>query len=115
MQTIAYVHGPVTGHAVLPVLACELRVLSRDGILGPVLIEGLPPLEKFKKEAYREYALAVGHEGTAFQRPDLEARVRHLHEAITHNLAAIRMKPSEKLFSEDGQNPYYRWFVGGTS
>ncbi|MBI1913290.1 MAG: hypothetical protein HYS12_00805 [Planctomycetes bacterium] len=55
MQTIAYVHAPVTGHSVLPVLSCELRVLSRNGILGPVLIEGLPPLEKFKKDAYREY------------------------------------------------------------
>lgn len=52
-------------------------------------------------EAYHEYALAVANEGTAFQSPDAEARVRHLHEAIAHNLAAARLKPSEKLFVED--------------
>jgi hypothetical protein len=62
--------------------------------------EHLPAL-RGEDEAYREYALAVGHEGTAFQWPDLEARIRHLHEAVTHNLAAARLKPSEKLFVED--------------
>ena len=63
-------------------------------------VEHLPPLPG-EDEAYREYALAVGHEGTAYQSPDLEARVRHLHEAITHNLAAAHLKPSETLFVED--------------
>jgi hypothetical protein len=62
--------------------------------------EHLPAL-RGEDEAYREYALAVGHEGTAYQSPDLEARIRHLHEAITHNLAAARLKPSETLFVED--------------
>lgn len=63
-------------------------------------VERLPQL-KGADEAYREYALAVGHEGVAHQSSDLEVKVRHLHDAVAHNIAAARMKPSEKLFSED--------------
>src|SRR5262245_23344211 len=55
MQTIAYIHGPVAGHSVLPALTCELRVLSQNGKLGPVMVDGLSPLEDFKKAAYSEY------------------------------------------------------------
>ncbi len=62
--------------------------------------EQLPAL-RGEDEAYREYALAVGHDGTAFQSPNLKTRIRNLHETITHNLAASRLKPSEKLFAED--------------
>lgn len=62
---------------------------------------GRLPALRGEEEAYREYALAVGHEGAAYQSPDAEARSRHLHEAITHNLAAARLKPPEKLFVED--------------
>lgn len=63
-------------------------------------VERLPKLNG-SDEAYREYALAVGHEGVAHQSSDLEAKVHHLHEAVAHNLAAARAKPSEKLFSDD--------------
>jgi hypothetical protein len=40
------------------------------------------------------------------------------YEASLHYYAGERAQMAallEKLFSEDGQNPYYRWFVGGTS
>jgi membrane-bound ClpP family serine protease len=81
MRTIAYVHGAVTGHTVLPVLACELRVLSRNGILGPVLIEGMQPLEKFKKDAYREYGSTTLNEPLISKlfEPDLEIRKSKKH------------------------------------
>ena len=62
-------------------------------------VERTTPLSG-ERDAYREYALAIGHEGTAHQSSDLESKVRHLREAIAHNIAAARMKPSEKLFSE---------------
>jgi membrane-bound serine protease (ClpP class) len=41
VQTIAFVHGPVTRHSVLPVLACQELVMSpADGVvLGPVLVD----------------------------------------------------------------------------
>lgn len=37
-RTIAYVHGSVTRHSVLPVLACDEIVFSREGKLGEVRI-----------------------------------------------------------------------------
>jgi membrane-bound serine protease (ClpP class) len=37
VKTIAFVHGEVTGHAVLPVLACQEIVMSRDAKIGDAL------------------------------------------------------------------------------
>ena len=34
IKTIAFVHGEVSGHAVLPVLACQEIVMSRDAAIG---------------------------------------------------------------------------------
>src|SRR5262245_61896481 len=50
--TIAYVHGPVTGHALLPILACDRIVLSRKAKLGPIQTAGVGELPKYQKEAY---------------------------------------------------------------
>ncbi len=52
--TIAFVHGPVTGHTVLPVLACMEVVMSKKGVIGPVLIEGMKPLDGVRESAYRK-------------------------------------------------------------
>jgi membrane-bound serine protease (ClpP class) len=41
-RTIAYVPGPVSGYAVLPILACDEIVLGEDATLGPITPEGLP-------------------------------------------------------------------------
>jgi hypothetical protein len=59
--------------------------------------------------AYQDYALAVAHEGVAYQSHDLEETVQHLHEAIARNLAAARSKPDERLFSEQYE-PLHRAF-----
>jgi len=34
-QTVAYLPGVTSGHAVLPVLACEQLIVGREGVLGP--------------------------------------------------------------------------------
>ncbi|HLY37027.1 MAG TPA: spermidine synthase, partial [Candidatus Binatia bacterium] len=47
-----------------------------------------------------------------------QRRLAMFYEASLHYYAGERAQMAallEKLFSEDGQNPYYRWFVGGTS
>jgi membrane-bound serine protease (ClpP class) len=45
VNTIAFVHAPVTGHTVLPVLACKERVMrDKTGAIGPIVVEGVPPL-----------------------------------------------------------------------
>ncbi len=35
VQTVAFLPGATTGHAVLPVLACEQLIVGREGALGP--------------------------------------------------------------------------------
>src|SRR5262245_17530160 len=55
METIAYIHGPVAGHMVLPVLTCQFRVLAREGSLGPVMIDGMSSLEDYKQNAYHAH------------------------------------------------------------
>ncbi len=53
VQVIAFVHGKVTRHAVLPVLACSEIILSQEpsAQLGKIA-EGDRPLEELDREAY---------------------------------------------------------------
>jgi len=51
--TVAFVHGTVTGHTVLPVLACKELVMSRDAKIGNVLTDGVPALDDFKRSGYQ--------------------------------------------------------------
>jgi membrane-bound ClpP family serine protease len=50
--TIAFVHSSVTGHSVLPVLACK-EVVMRDqgGVIGPIVTEGVPSLDLGVRQA----------------------------------------------------------------
>lgn len=53
--TIAYIHAPVTGHSVLPVLACgDQVVMGKNGVIGPIAVEGVEPLGKPVRAAYDE-------------------------------------------------------------
>lgn len=52
VDTIAFVHGKVSGHSVLPVLACEHLVMSKDARIGEVVTEGVAPLGKTQRTAY---------------------------------------------------------------
>ncbi len=54
LTTIAFVRAPVTGHTVLPVLACKELVMAKAGAIGPVVTEGVPPLNAVRQAAYRE-------------------------------------------------------------
>jgi membrane-bound serine protease (ClpP class) len=52
--TIAFVHAPVAGHTVLPVLACKELVMGKAGVIGPVVEEGVPALNSTRQGAYRD-------------------------------------------------------------
>jgi membrane-bound ClpP family serine protease len=52
VMTVAFVHGEVSRHSVLPVLACKERVLSGEGRIGPVVDDQSPPLMAPEKAAY---------------------------------------------------------------
>ncbi len=54
--TVAWVHGEVSRHSVLPVLACEERIFSDDDTtkLGKVIDRGMVPLEPGQVAEYRQ-------------------------------------------------------------
>ncbi|HEV3118244.1 MAG TPA: NfeD family protein [Gemmataceae bacterium] len=58
VTTIAFVHGDVSGHTVLPVLACREIVMAPDAHLGAVTREAAAPLTKSKIDTYLEVAKA---------------------------------------------------------
>jgi membrane-bound ClpP family serine protease len=51
--TIAFVHGEVTGHAVLPVLACRELVMGKDAKLGDAARHQREPIRKDQLDFYR--------------------------------------------------------------
>ena len=53
-RTVAFVHAPVTGHTVLPVLACVERVVGKAGVIGPVVSDGVPSVPQVEQNSYRE-------------------------------------------------------------
>lgn len=53
LTTVAFVRAPVTGHTVLPVLACKEVVMAKGGTLGPIVIDGIPPLNALRQTGYR--------------------------------------------------------------
>jgi len=55
-NTVAFVHGAVIGHTVLPVLACKEIAMSRDARLGQIAAEGVAPIdEKVEWSAYQSF------------------------------------------------------------
>jgi membrane-bound ClpP family serine protease len=54
VTTVGYVHARVTGHTVLPVLACKDIVAGPQARLGQVVAPGEPALTESRKNWYRE-------------------------------------------------------------
>lgn len=54
--TVAYVHGEVTDHTLLPVLACREVVMSSKGKLGQALRGQTGPLSREARQAYEDVA-----------------------------------------------------------
>jgi membrane-bound serine protease (ClpP class) len=53
VTTIAFLHGEVSRHSVLPVLACKEVVMSSEAKLGPVVGGDDRPLDESEEAAYR--------------------------------------------------------------
>jgi membrane-bound ClpP family serine protease len=56
VATVAFVHNDVTGHTVLPVLACKDLVMSAEAKLGDALREQSRPLQKDQQVFYTTVA-----------------------------------------------------------
>src|SRR5262249_21384287 len=54
ITTVAFVHGELSRHTVLPVLACKEVVMSADAKLGPVQKDGTGRPSETEVQAYRE-------------------------------------------------------------
>src|SRR5262249_43690730 len=50
--TVAFVRANVSGHTVLPVLACREIVMSKGATLGPIVGDAVLPLEEGWKNIY---------------------------------------------------------------
>jgi membrane-bound ClpP family serine protease len=53
VTTVAFVHKKVSGHAVLPVLACKELVMAKGALIGEVIAPNAGGLTKFQAEGYR--------------------------------------------------------------
>lgn len=53
--TVAFVHGKVSGHTVLPVLSCKELVMAPGASLGEVAADGVRSLDEPEKAAYKFY------------------------------------------------------------
>src|SRR5262249_43280469 len=60
ITTVAFVHEKVTGHLILPALACSEIVMSPTAKLGNGVPEKEPPLSDVKLGFYREVARKRG-------------------------------------------------------
>lgn len=54
--TVAFVHAKATGHTVLPILACKELVMSKAAVVGEIVTDGVPPLDKPKQKFYEALA-----------------------------------------------------------
>lgn len=72
--TIGFLQRKVSGHTVLPVLACKELVMSSDARLGPVLTEGVAPVREGSASA-AGYTEILGE-----SRANLLAAIRKLYD-----------------------------------
>ena len=88
----------------------SLSELAERGDWGGYIasLQRLPRLPD-KMESYREYALAVAYEARAYTSANVKSTVLQLRDAVARNVAAARMNPSEKFFSDDYM-PLHRAF-----
>jgi membrane-bound ClpP family serine protease len=99
VQTVAFVHGDVTRHAVLPVLACSEVVLSTDppARLGKVAASGRALDDKVERFAYEDGA------------GDRLAIIRKMYDPSVVLFKARPGRPDEKkgpLYFDAAQKPH---------
>ena len=91
IQTIAFVHAKVTGHTVLPALACRELVMSKGASLGEVVPDNGPSLSGAQQAAYREI----------FNRPPQFAIVQKMYDKDVELGKAISAKPGGAVWYVD--------------
>jgi hypothetical protein len=63
-------------------------------------VQAVPEMRDRRAEAYRQYALALGTEGTAYMTDDPQRALAMIREAVTHYQNAISWNPDETIFAQ---------------
>jgi len=63
-------------------------------------VQAVPEMRDRRAEAYRQYALALGTEGTAYMTDDPHRALQMIREAVTHYQNAISDNAEETIFSQ---------------
>ena len=63
-------------------------------------VQAVPEMRDRRAEAYRQYALALGSEGTAYMSDDPQRGLALIREAVTHYQNAISWNPDETIFAQ---------------
>jgi membrane-bound ClpP family serine protease len=90
VRTVAWVHGTVKRHSVLPVLACHEIVFSEKGQLGEVSTQN-KPLTRVEKTAYAE--IARNHYPLALVRKMYEADIEVIQTGNTYAASDEKPRP----------------------
>ena len=101
VPTVAYVHQKVSGHAVLPVLACKQLVCGPKGALGEVVGPGDPAPKPSQVNGYAEIVGAAHPAFLAVARKmaDRDVQLRKGRRGATDWFADLR---DRKKFEADG-------------
>ncbi|HEY3788511.1 MAG TPA: hypothetical protein VGL71_06630, partial [Urbifossiella sp.] len=103
--TVAFVHGSVTGHTVLPVLACKELAMSKEAKIGQIVTEGVPPLDEFKR---------TGYQLIAEDRKAQWAAIRKMFDANV-DLGVGVLKQGGTTWYVDRNNPAEMALIAGTA
>lgn len=93
-QTVAYVPEPLSGFAVLPVLACGEIVLGPEASLGPIGLEGRA-ISNREREAVRQLAAEKGRDADlllGLLEPNRDLRQVRTADGRTHFVLAENLK-----------------------
>jgi membrane-bound ClpP family serine protease len=89
VNTVAFVHAKVSGHTVLPVLACRELVMSKEAAVGEIASENIEPLQEPDKATYQFY----------FGRDSEFPLVRKMFDRdVQLRRGSLRAKPEQKVY-----------------
>jgi len=89
VNTVAFVHAKVSGHTVLPVLACRELVMSKEAAVGEIAGENVEPLQEPDKGTYQFY----------FGRDPEFTLVRKMFDRdVQLRRGFLRAKPDQKVY-----------------
>ena len=108
VKTVAFVHKNVTGHTVLPVLACQELVMAKDAAIGQIVGENILPFgENDSKRLIYEQTLKEAN------RASLSAVVRKMYDASVKLRKSKRKPPNDRGYEFfNAASPEAADFVG---